>query len=528
MPGRYKDIRHFFNGGLATDFSINAELPADNLGRVQIPYLLQANNTIYELDGSVHKMPGTNRLNSVALDGPVRGLVDFFIQGTGGSPSQHRIVHHDTKIAKDDADGTFVDIFTGLDATSIPNYCIFDDLAIINSNKEVPKSWDGTTAQNLAGTPPNFSFCAVHKNRAWAAGDNANPSKLYFSALLDPEDWIGAGSGDIQIDPNDGDKITAIVSFSDDMWVFKGPNKGSIHRITGSAPTGDDGFARRPFAQRIGCAGPNLTFEFKNDLGFVDMNGVIRSLIATQKFGDFQENTLSFGINRGLIGSRVNFSALDTGWAVADSTEGIALITIPVDGSSTPNLIIKIDYRFEPVRIATWDSYVARCLANVVDSASSNRLTIFSGDADGFVNKLFQANSRVENGTAIDWTIETPAFSYAAPRNLKTIVAVGLGLEPKNNGNITFGFTRDNFAEKTVTIGQGGSDVLGPASDPFTLGTSTLGGASHREAYQDTISGGEFRIIKYRLNNAVLDEDAQVKNIAAVLDADGLVLEDLT
>ena len=55
-----------------------------------------------------------------------------------------------------------------------------------------------------------------------------------------------------------------------------------------------------------------------------------------------------------------------------------------------------------------------------------------------------------------------------------------------------------------------------------------MGGAAHREAYQDTISGGEFRIIKYRLNNAALDEDAQVKNIAAVLDTDGLILEDLT
>jgi len=527
MGSRDLDLRHFFNGGWATDFAINADVPPDKLGRVNIPYLLQAKNTIYELDGSPHKMPGTLRLNSSALDGPVRGLTDFFIQGTSGTPAQHRVLHHDTKIAKDDADGTFTNIFTGLDSGSIPNYCTFDDFLIICSDKEVPKSWDGTTAQNLAGTPPNFSFCEVHKNRAWGAGDNSNPSTLSFSVLLDPEDWIGAGSGTILIDPDDGDRIMAIASFKDDLWVFKGPNKGSIHRITGSAPTGDDGFARRPFVKGVGAGGPNLLFEFRGDLGFVDFTGVVRSLAATQKFADYVGASITFPINRDFIGRRVNFSVLNKGWAIADATQGVILITWAIDSATVPNHITMIDYRFDPPRLAEWDSFSASALANVVDSASNNTQTIFSGDSAGFVNILFQSNRRVENGTAIDWTIETPAFSYGTARGAKTLAAVGLGIEPKNDGNITFGFTRDNFPEKTVSIGQGGGDTLAPSSSQFTLGTSVLGGASYREAYQDTISGGEFRIIKYRINQPTLDQDAQIKNIAVVIDADGKILEDL-
>jgi hypothetical protein len=75
---------------------------------------------------------------------------------------------------------------------------------------------------------------------ALGGGRATNPSRLYYSANVDPEDWVGVGSGSIDIDINDGDMITGIASYQDNLFVFKGPNKGSIHRITGSSPTGSD------------------------------------------------------------------------------------------------------------------------------------------------------------------------------------------------------------------------------------------------------------------------------------------------
>ena len=152
---------------------------------------------------------------------------------------------------------------------------------------DVPRSWDQTTAQNLAGTPPRFSFGVSHKNRAWAAGVYATPSRLHYSANVDPEDWIGAGSGSIDIDPNDGDMITGLVSHKDELFVFKGPNKGSIHRIIGSSPTGSDAFSRKNFVKGLGACWHNAIFPFGDDIGFVSQYGSVHSLSATAAYGTF-------------------------------------------------------------------------------------------------------------------------------------------------------------------------------------------------------------------------------------------------
>ena len=188
MTTRRIFVRHLFSGGWNTDSGPSVDVAPDREGIVRIPYLIDADNCIYETDGGPHKVGGTSRVNSSELESGavIKGLFDYWRQGTGGAPTQKRIIHIGTKIKKDDADGTFTDIFTGLESGSIPAYSTFDDLLIMSSDSttDVPKSWDQTTAQNLAGSPPNFAFSATHKNRSWAAGNAALPSRLYFSAGL--------------------------------------------------------------------------------------------------------------------------------------------------------------------------------------------------------------------------------------------------------------------------------------------------------------------------------------------------------
>src|SRR6185295_15861211 len=197
------------------------------------------------------------------------------------------------------SDGLFSTIGTGLVSGAVPTYSTFDDLLIIASDAtaDVPKSWDQTTFQSLAGTPPNFSMSVNHKNRQWGAGDLTNPSRLSYSDNLDPESWVGATSGSIDIDPSDGDAIVGIASFKNELIVFKGPYKGSIHRITGSSPSD---FARTVFIRGITAAYQNAIFTLPNDLGFMSPRGTVHSLVSTQTFGDYEQSTLSFPINRAL------------------------------------------------------------------------------------------------------------------------------------------------------------------------------------------------------------------------------------
>lgn len=263
-------VQHRFGGGWATDYGALSYDSPDQAGLIDIPFLLDARNTVFEFDGGPRKVPGANLFNTATLEAgaAVMGVYDYWRQGTTGSAAQKVVVHVSTKVKAASIDGIFSDIGTGLTSGAIPHYSTFDDLLIIGSSAsaDVPRSWDQTTFQNLAGSPPRFSFSVPHKNRQWAAGIYATPSRLHYSASLDPEDWTGAGSGSIDVDPNDGDAITGIISHKNELWVFKGPYRGSIHRITGSAPAD---FARTVFVTGLGVGWIHSIFKFGDDIGFI-------------------------------------------------------------------------------------------------------------------------------------------------------------------------------------------------------------------------------------------------------------------
>ena len=524
MPTQSRFIRHLFAGGWATDLGPNTEQPIGEGDIIPLPFLVEAENVIFEFDGGPRKAPGTSRLNSSALESgaAIKGLVDYWKTGTAATPTQKRVLHVNTVIMKDDADGSFSNIFTGLEAGKVPAYSLFDDFLIISSdsNVDVPKSWDQTTAQDLAGSPPNFAFSVTSHNRSWAAGVAANPSRLYFSVLLNPEDWTGGGSGSIDINPDDGDSITGIIAHKNELWVFKGPFKGSIHRIAGTAPTGDDAFSRLLFIEGLGAVGHNTLFRARDDIGFMWSDGTIHSLAATASFGDFSEAALSRPIN-GWLREHLNFGRLKHAWAQDWGEFGQVLFSVPIDGSSNPNDILVMDYRFEPFRWSHWPAFsdVAGCLASVIDATDNNRRIVYAGGTDGFVRKLGRATRSIDGVTSINYNVKTPHINYNSAIVMKTLGGVAIGVQPKNDGNITFGWQRDNNTQQTTTIGQGGADVLATSSagDEFTLGTSTLAGGRFVDRFSETEEGGEFRSIQFQITNNVNLEDVELHSVSAIV-----------
>ena len=524
MASQTQYIRHLFDGGWATDFGPNADHFVDQNGQIRIPFLVDAENLLYEFDGGPHKMPGTAKLNSAQMESGavIKGLFDYWDTGTGASSTQHRIVHVGTTIKRDDADGTFTDLFTGLQSGAVPSYSVLEDLLIMASDhvSDVPRSWDGTTAQNLAGSPPNFAVSITHKNRSWAIGVEANSSRLYFSALLDPADWTGSGSGSIDIDPRDGDRLTAIASHRGELWAFKGPYKGSIHRISGSAPTGSDGFARNTFVNGVGAVGHNTLFRFADDLGFMWSDGSVRSLAATEKFGDFLETALSRPINVAFMNERVNIARLKHAWADTDDIRGIVVITLPIDANTNNNAVLAMDFRFSPVRWSFLSGLAAGCVASVVDQTNNDRRVIMLGGNDGHVRKWGQS-TRTNDGTGISYKWTTPYFSYGSPVNMKTISAAAVGLQPKNDANITFGWSRDNDVQQTQTVTQGGTAIL----DSFTLDTDILGGGRFVDRFLELEEGGEFRSIQYQVVHSVNSQDIEVHAFMAAITAGSISTE---
>ena len=97
-----------------------------------------------------------------------------------------------------------------------------------------------------------------------------------------------------------------------------------------------------------------------------------------------------------------------------------------------------------------------------------------------------------------------------------------------NDGDITFGWKRDQEPEDTVTLTQTGSGsrlapafptsanfVLGPAVLPNVAGK--LAASSSTEIFGDLIEGGTFRQIRYRIQQASLNRDMNVHSISSLL-----------
>ena len=524
MASKKTLIRFLFGGGWATDFGPEMSVAPSQGGDIIVPFLVDAENVVFELDGGPHKVGGTTKWNSAAIasGAEIMGMKDFWMIGTGGSPTHKIVAHAGTVIVADAADGTFANIATGKTDNAIPSYTTFRNVLIIASTSATdnPQSYDGTTCADLAGSPPRFRFSCAHKNRLWAAGNVALASRLYYSGLLDQTDWSGSTSGSIDIDPDDGDWITGLVSHKNELWVFKGPYKGSIHRIVGSAPTGSDAFARQTFIEGIGAVWHNTIFRFRDDVGFMWSDGTLHSLNATAAFGDFNETALSRPIHN-YIHDRATFSSLNRCWAETLSCRSLVLITMPVDSSTFCNQILVMDYsRGNDIRWSQWPAFDANCVAAVIDTTASNRPRLFIGGTDGFIRRTQVANRSIDTTGAYTAKVTVPYTDLGAGFLMKTLAGAAVGLAPKGPYNMNFAWQCDTNTQQTATVAQSGGTPLGT----FVLSTDVLGGSAYADKFIEETSG-EFRSIQFQATQTAANQDMELHNIKIAVEVGSLSME---
>jgi len=524
MPPKTAFITHLFGGGWATDFGPTFYGAPGQNENISLPFLTEAQNVIFAFDGGPRKCPGTDAMTdtSVGSSDSVVGVYDYWRQGASGSPVQKIVIHAGTVVYQANLNGTFSSMQTGLESGKAPQYDTFDDLLIYasDSTTDVPRSWDQTTNQNLAGSPPNFAFSQTHKNYQFAAGNASLPSQVNYSVNVNPEDWTGKGSGNIKINPDDGDHITGIISHRNELFLFKGPNKGSIHRITGSS---NADFALTTLVEGLGAGWQNTIFRFGTDVGFIDSTGSVRSLDATSSFGDYNEAALSYPIET-FMRDELSHDRIRKWWAINDSGNSRVLIACSTSGSTTNDIILCMDYRFMAQgerypRWSKWDVFEPASLAMIVDT--NNKRRPFGGDNAGLLQKYEQA-TRTANGKSIAYNVKTPFLTYGSEILMKTIDTVSLGIQAKNSNNITLGWERDNQTQQTQLLSQGSSQaILGS----FLLGTDTLGGAKFSPRFYQLEEGGTFRAIQYQITDTINGSDLELHSIGANITVDSTSTE---
>jgi hypothetical protein len=179
--------------------------------------------------------------------------------------------------------------------------------------------------------------------------------------------------------------------------------------------------------------------------------------------------------------------------------------------------VIAMDYRGAPdvMRWAFIPSYAFASLGLFVDSNGLRR--VLGGGNDGYVKRLNVADRSIDGSTALSYRVTTPHMNYGVPMVMKTATGGALGISPKGNFNITFGWTRDDQVQQTLTVAQGGTAVLGTASsNQFTLDDATLGklgGARYVDRFFPMEEGGEFRSIQFQVTQSATNEDVELHAI---------------
>lgn len=513
-----------FKGGYATDLAPQVR---------ELNFLARAENVIYELSGAARKVGGGARINSTQISGgpDVVGMYDFHRGGGAAAFTQQFVlVTGDSKIYKEDMDGVYDDI-TGaasITANTIPVFAQATDLLTIwTSNNDAPLKYNQTgNVASLGGTPPVGRGMVFHANRGWAWGANANASRLYYSASGNIEDWTGGDTGSIDIDPEDGDRIVGATSHKQNLIIFKGPNRGSIHVISGTTVST---FARTVLVSFQGEAiqTHNSIIPVADDVWFMTDIG-IRSLAATQKFGNFQGAVLTRFL-RGYFETSLNRSRLDRVWGVDYHHKGAACWAVTAVGASENNQIFGLSYQRneeEGLKAFTWKPNNCISIATR-DNPSSGIQEFCIGRTNGYVLRFNQPNRALETSTAYTFRITTPSIllgavdSQGKPKGDQPVTLQRLWMrsQPLGDWNVSVSLTRDDLHTTAYNFNQGSGSIFTMNDSVLGNGVAltgdedVLGGGNLKVTYSDPPVAGECRSLTLDITQGGLNQDANIYEI---------------
>ena len=84
------------------------------------------------------------------------------------------------------------------------------------------------------GNFPRGAFAVWFHNFLFVAGDDDYPNRLFWSDVDDPLDFTGGVAGNVDVNPNDGDRILGLGILKDELLIFK---RNRIWSLTGFGTT---------------------------------------------------------------------------------------------------------------------------------------------------------------------------------------------------------------------------------------------------------------------------------------------------
>ena len=361
--------------------------------------LADAKNVVPTYSGLITGRKGHVKLNNISLASRITSLHEFRSGAT-----RSFITTYSTKMAEyNSGTGDFVDKITGLTSNLMYQWVNYGGLAIGVNGTDAPQSWDGTTGQALAGSPPVGRSVIQWANRLWFGGDSTDVAVLSGSVLNNPILYTGAGTATGAVAQTVGDSkdpITGMVGFFD--WLLVG-KQNTIYRVSGDPATDATSLKIEPLYSRasennnVGFTSKWAITQVGNDIIFLD-GFDIKSLSGIQEFGDVEYNTI-IPTFREYLESICDKNYLQYTQFFHYKKEQQIWVSIPT-GAAT-HYVFVLDYKFKHATgkfaVYPMGNIVSNVFGSIENGATDD---MYFGDQTGYVHQLDVGNN--DDGSAIE------------------------------------------------------------------------------------------------------------------------------
>lgn len=352
--------------------------------------------------------------------------------------------------------------------------------------------WNGTNVIDInsslsltkdrAGMPLG-KFGAWFHNYLFVAGVSGSPNRLYWSNLGVPTTFTG--SDYVDINANDGDEITGMAQFNDELYIFK---RNTVWSITGwsGATFGATTIAGQNTNSRISGFGTPSHQSIVNtgkDLYYLSFVGGVphfRSLTQTVFAKTIDDGVISLDIEATMNGlNKLQLSK------VAGIYDGKAVRwALPNSSSTTNNIVLVFNPALtmeSPLGIhRSWVKHTGKTPSQYTISTISGRSKIYWGDASTG-GKVIEDDTSVytDDGTTVEMDVQSRDYLIDIAKKGKfkyVYLRHGIGSSGTLQVKARIDQSADFSTQESISLA-GNSPGLGPTGT-FTLGTSVLGGSS--------------------------------------------------
>jgi len=298
-------------------------------------------------------------------------------------------------------------------------FATFSDNVIRVNGTDAMKCFDGSSwstsgdplnVDDIASTPT--AHIAVYKSRVYTSGNSDYPDRLFFSSIIDTSGNITwtPGTDYVDINPSDGENISALYRFSLELLIFK-PNY--IYRFKTSGVDPDPLIKIGTRSQESIVEGKKGVY-FHHDTGFYRYSGGYPEEIS-RPISDWVNNI-----------SVANYDDI-VGWNDNDHIK-FSVGDVVINGITYGNIVLRYT---ESSEIWTIYSYNTQITAACSYKTSAD-LTRIVGDESGYV--LIDDYGYTDNGTAISYEVETKWNSFGnITENKKISSIVSIGEKPQGS-----------------------------------------------------------------------------------------------